>query len=157
MPRRLLLPAAGLSAIVLAGCLGGGGGASGDGGATQSTTVVAAPPLPNPSADTNPSLPARPVATVPAPSAAPAATPVPAPSLRLSWMPSETSPIASVRVYRAEASGGPYAMLVSLSGSTTFYEDAATRSGATYFYVVTAVDARGVESAWSNEASGPVP
>jgi len=37
------------------------------------------------------------------------------------------------------------------------YTDSAVQNGATYFYVTTAVDGSGNESAFSNEASAAVP
>jgi fibronectin type 3 domain-containing protein len=48
-------------------------------------------------------------------------------------------------------------MLNSSPLSTTSYTDQAVQSGFTYYYVTTAVDSQGVESAYSNEAAATVP
>jgi hypothetical protein len=58
----------------------------------------------------------------------------------------------SYNVYRATTSGGPYTQIMSGVTGTT-YTDTGLTNGTTYFYVVTAVNAAGVESAYSNEAS----
>ena len=41
--------------------------------------------------------------------------------------------------------------------SGTSYDDSGVQSGATYYYVSTAVDASNNESAYSNEASAVIP
>jgi fibronectin type 3 domain-containing protein len=41
--------------------------------------------------------------------------------------------------------------------ATTAFNDANVTSGATYFYVVTAVDGQGAESVFSNEATAAIP
>ncbi len=77
-------------------------------------------------------------------------------SAALSWDPS-TSTVAGYNVYRGAVSGGPYAKLTgSLDGSTA-YTDTSVQSGATYYYVVTAVDSSGDESTYSNEAAAVIP
>jgi len=53
-------------------------------------------------------------------------------------------------VYRAAASGGPYTLIASVSG--TNYTDSVGTAGTTYYYVVTAVNTGG-ETANSTEAS----
>ena len=53
-------------------------------------------------------------------------------------------------VYRSLASGGPYAKLSSLTTDTT-YLDSTVQNGKAYYYVVTALDILGDESAYSNE------
>jgi hypothetical protein len=78
-------------------------------------------------------------------------------SVTLSWAPSTSPNIMGYNVYRAAVSGGPYAKLnSSLLGPTT-YTDAAVEAGETYYYVTTAVDSRGVESADSNQAAVIIP
>lgn len=74
----------------------------------------------------------------------------------LSWDPS-TSAVVGYNVYRSSVSGGPYAILNSTPVTGTTYTDAAVQSSQTYFYVVTAVDASGVESIYSNQASAAIP
>jgi fibronectin type 3 domain-containing protein len=60
-------------------------------------------------------------------------------------------------VYRATKTGGPYTKVnPSLNVDTTF-TDSTVAAGSTYFYVVTAVDGAGTESAFSNEAKAVVP
>lgn len=75
----------------------------------------------------------------------------------LSWTAS-TSVVVGYNVYRGTVSGGPYATkLNSAVVPGTAYTDTAVVAGQTYFYVVTAVDANGVESVYSNQASALVP
>ena len=75
--------------------------------------------------------------------------------INLSWTAS-TSAVAGYNVYRGSASGGPFTKLNSTLVTGTSYVDAA-RGGQTYVYVVTAVDALGYESGFSNEATVAVP
>ena len=60
-------------------------------------------------------------------------------------------------VYRGTQSGGPYTKLQSSSQPGTTYVDSTVQSGTTYYYVVTAVDSSGNESADSNQATAVVP
>ena len=80
--------------------------------------------------------------------------PPPPPSVTLSWVASTTSGV-TYNVYRSAISGGPYETLAA--ASSTSYVDNSVASGQTYYYVVTAVDSQGYESAYSNEASATVP
>jgi len=77
-------------------------------------------------------------------------------SAALTWLPS-TSLVAGYNVYRGTVSGGPYSKLSSSLIALTTFTDSAVQSGQTYFYVVTAVDASNVESAYSNEISAIIP
>src|SRR3989475_606280 len=63
----------------------------------------------------------------------------------LSWNPS-LSAVVSYNVYRGTQSGGSYQKLNSLPAPTTTYTDNSVLAGQTYFYVVTAVDSRNMES-----------
>src|SRR2546426_498037 len=74
----------------------------------------------------------------------------------LSWNPSPSWPV-SYNVYRGTQSGGPYQKLNSSPVSTTTYTDNSVLAGQTYFYVVTAVDSRNMESVHSNEVSATIP
>ena len=74
----------------------------------------------------------------------------------LSWNPSPSGPV-SYNVYRGTQSGGPYQKLNSSPVSTTTYTDNSVLAGQTYFYVVTAVDSRNMESVHSNEVSATIP
>jgi fibronectin type 3 domain-containing protein len=60
-------------------------------------------------------------------------------------------------VYRGTQSGGPYAVLNSSPNPSTSFTDSTVQAGSTYYYVVTAVDSTGTESAYSNQAQAVVP
>jgi probable HAF family extracellular repeat protein len=96
-------------------------------------------------------------------SATPTGPPPPAPptslaantagrSVKLTWTQSASPGITQNRIYRATTSGGPYSVRATIAAGTTFMDGSLT-SGVTYYYVVTAVDNRGKESAYSNQAS----
>jgi hypothetical protein len=77
-------------------------------------------------------------------------------SVTLTW--TETgSGIAGYNVYRGTTSGGPYAGINTSLVSSTSYIDSSVTSGGKYYYVTTAVDGSGNESAFSNEASATIP
>ena len=75
----------------------------------------------------------------------------------LSWTASSSPGIAGYNAYRSTNSNGPYTKLNASLISTTSYNDQAVQSGNTYYYVTTAVDSQGDESAYSNQASATVP
>jgi hypothetical protein len=77
-------------------------------------------------------------------------------SVGLNWS-GTGSGIAGYNVYRANTSGGPYSGINSGLDSTTSYTDTLVQAGQTYYYVVTAVDGSGNESAYSNETSATIP
>ena len=77
-------------------------------------------------------------------------------SVILDWNAS-TSSVAGYNIYRGGSSGGPYNRISgSIIGSLT-YKDASVLSGDHYYYVVTAVEANGSESAYSNEVAVEIP
>jgi hypothetical protein len=77
-------------------------------------------------------------------------------SVSLTWSPSSSSGVSYYNVYRGTVSGGPYSRIKN--GLTSMaYTDASVVSGTTYFYVTTAVDSVGVESAYSDEAPAAIP
>jgi hypothetical protein len=78
-------------------------------------------------------------------------------SVALAWTASISSGISGYNAYRAIFSGGPYTLVNSGLIATTNYSDQAVQSGVTYYYVTTAVDSQGMESAYSNEAAATVP
>ncbi len=79
-------------------------------------------------------------------------------TVMLSWSPSGSiGNIVGYRIYRGTSSGGPYSGLNSSPDSSTSYVDSSVVSGGKYFYVATAVDSAGNESAYSNEASATIP
>ena len=74
----------------------------------------------------------------------------------LTWT-ENSSQVAGYNVYRGTKSGGPYSKINSALDPSTSYTDTATQAGSTYYYVTTAVDSTGSESAYSNEASAVIP
>ena len=81
-------------------------------------------------------------------------SPSPVPhSVVLSWGPSASS-VTGYRVYRDDGSG--LSPVTSVIPDLT-YTDTTVVSGSTYHYAVTAVDAAGDESAFSNEATAVIP
>jgi hypothetical protein len=77
-------------------------------------------------------------------------------SVALSWTAS-TSTVRGYNVYRSTVSGSGYTKLNSSLVAGPSYSDAAVQSGTTYFYVATAVDSGGDESANSNQVSAAIP
>ena len=76
-------------------------------------------------------------------------------SVSLSWMESSTS-VQGYYVYRGGQTGGPYSRISGLQALTS-YVDSSVVSGATYYYVVTAVGTNSAESGYSNEAVAAIP
>ncbi len=74
-------------------------------------------------------------------------------TVTLNW--TDTSPV-TFNVYRGQVSGGPYSGVATALTSTS-YVDATVASGQTYYYVVTAVNSSGLESAYSNEVQAVIP
>lgn len=98
-------------------------------------------------------------APAPTPAPAPAPTPTPAPTkytVNLTWDAS-SSVVAGYRVYRSTTSGTSYSPLFSSPLNALTFQDSSVTDGDTYYYVVTAVDANGVESLYSNQATASVP
>jgi fibronectin type 3 domain-containing protein len=77
-------------------------------------------------------------------------------SVTLSWSPS-TSAVSGYEVYRSQISGGPYSKLDANPVASDSYVDATVQAGSTYYYVVTAVNSAGVQSADSAQVSAIVP
>ncbi len=77
-------------------------------------------------------------------------------SADLSWTPSKDS-VIGYNVYRGVTKGGSYAKINPVLDSSTDYTDSTVSGGTTYYYVATAVDADGVESAYSNEVAVAIP
>jgi hypothetical protein len=78
-------------------------------------------------------------------------------SVELNWSPS-TSNVVGYNVYRSTVNGAGYSK-INPSGlvAAMAYDDASVQGGSTYYYVVTAVDANGDESADSNQATAVIP
>jgi fibronectin type 3 domain-containing protein len=77
-------------------------------------------------------------------------------SVSLSWNPS-TSQVTGYNVYRSSAAGGPFGKVNSTLDSATAYTDGSVASTHTYYYVTTAVNSSGQESAYSNQVQVVVP
>jgi hypothetical protein len=77
-------------------------------------------------------------------------------SVSLSWTAS-TSTVSGYNVYRSTTSGGGYSKLNAALISGLSFSDTTAIAGATYFYVATAVDSGGDESADSNQATATIP
>lgn len=74
----------------------------------------------------------------------------------LSWAQSSSSGLTGNCVYRGTVSGGPYSQLTCSSSPVTSYIDTTVVGGATYYYVVTAVNGT-EESAFSNQVQAVIP
>jgi hypothetical protein len=77
-------------------------------------------------------------------------------TVALSWTAS-TSTVSGYNVYRGTTSGGPYAELNTSLVTAVNYTDSTVTAGVTYYYVITAVNSSGVESADSNQATAVIP
>jgi hypothetical protein len=69
----------------------------------------------------------------------------------LTWNENGERDLAGYRVYRSARSGKDYRPLTDAPIQRTTFSDETVRSGTVYYYVVTAVDRSGNESAWSEE------
>jgi HYDIN/CFA65/VesB family protein/centrosomal CEP192-like protein len=77
-------------------------------------------------------------------------------AVSLSWAPS-ISAVIGYNVYRGSASGGPYTRLNPSVELLTGFTDHSVLGGEKYYYVVTAIDGKDLESTFSNQASITVP
>jgi acid phosphatase type 7 len=73
--------------------------------------------------------------------------------LVLNWTQSASPNITQNKIYRSTTSGGPYTLVATIPAATSYQNNGLT-SGATYYYVVTAVNSSNLESAASNQGSG---
>jgi hypothetical protein len=77
-------------------------------------------------------------------------------SVALAWNAS-TSTVSGYNIYRSTTNGSGYSKLNGALVASLNYADSTVQSGTTYYYVTTAVDGSGNESAYSNEASATIP
>jgi hypothetical protein len=77
-------------------------------------------------------------------------------SAALTWNAS-SSTVSGYNVYRSTVSGSSYTKVNPTPIGALNYTDSTVQSGTTYFYVTTAVDSSGDESAYSNQAIAVVP
>src|SRR6266849_2036363 len=77
----------------------------------------------------------------------------------LAWIASTTSTVTGYNVYRTTVSGSSYTLINSLPvlAPVVTYTDTTAQSATTYYYVTTALDASGIESAYSNEVLVVIP
>ena len=80
----------------------------------------------------------------------------PPPSVMLTWD-SNGSQVSGYNVFRGVVPGGPYGQLNSALDPTTTYTDTNVASGQTYYYVTTAVNSSGQQSAYSNQVTAIIP
>jgi len=71
----------------------------------------------------------------------------------LTWVDPADADLDHINVYKGTVSGGPYALEASVAAGTQTWTDSAMDIGTDYFYVLTAVDATGNESAQTTEAT----
>jgi Transmembrane protein 131-like N-terminal/Abnormal spindle-like microcephaly-assoc'd, ASPM-SPD-2-Hydin len=81
---------------------------------------------------------------------------VPSHSVTLDWDPS-TSTVAGYHIYRSESSSGPFQRVSNSVVGSLNYRDTSVQPGGHYYYVVTAVEADGSESVYSNEVAAEIP
>jgi hypothetical protein len=80
----------------------------------------------------------------------------PSHSAYLTWQ--ETDPkVVGYNVYRSKIHGGPYQQINTALEASTNYTDYTVVAGTTYYYVTTAVDGTGHQSAYSNETKAVIP
>jgi hypothetical protein len=77
-------------------------------------------------------------------------------SVTLTWKANTESDLAGYKVYRATSSGAYGAPIAAIPGNTTSYTATGLQLNTTYFFVITAYDIAGNESAFSNEVSKSV-
>jgi hypothetical protein len=77
-------------------------------------------------------------------------------TVNLAWS-DFSSATAGFNVYRGITTGGPYVKVNSSLVPISSYLDPSVQSGNSYYYVTTAVDSAGSETAYSNEAVATVP
>jgi Abnormal spindle-like microcephaly-assoc'd, ASPM-SPD-2-Hydin len=77
-------------------------------------------------------------------------------SVGLTWQ--ETDPsVVGYDIYRGKIHGGPYQKINTALEASTNYTDYTVVAGTTYYYVTTAVDVAGQQSAHSNETKAVIP
>jgi hypothetical protein len=84
------------------------------------------------------------------------ATAIKSSQINLDWSDNTEPDLLSYNVSRGATSGGPYD-LVESNVTASAYSDTGLAASTTYYYVVTAIDTTGNESARSNQASATTP
>jgi fibronectin type 3 domain-containing protein len=78
-------------------------------------------------------------------------------SVTLTWRASISKHVVGYNIYRGKRSGGPYIKINTALDPNTHDIDKNVQAGATYYYVVTAVNSAGAESAHSNQVKAVIP
>jgi hypothetical protein len=78
-------------------------------------------------------------------------------SVALNWAASSSSGVVGYYVYRSTVSGSSYTRITSSVVNALKYADSTVSSGKTYYYVVTAVNSSGAESAHSAQVDAVIP
>jgi HYDIN/CFA65/VesB family protein/ASPM-SPD-2-Hydin domain-containing protein len=78
-------------------------------------------------------------------------------SVALTWNASTSTQIVGYNIYRARQAGGPYTQINTALDPSLHYLDYNVQAGYTYYYVVTAVNSAGAESAYSNQIKAAIP
>lgn len=78
-------------------------------------------------------------------------------TVALAWLASTTTTVTSYNVYRSTTSGGGFVKVNPNPVTLLAYTDAGVANGTTYYYVTTAVDSNGLESAFSNQVTAVIP
>ena len=76
-------------------------------------------------------------------------------SVSLSWIGDATA--VGYNVLRGNAAAGPFHQINTALDSSTDYTDSTVAAGATYYYVTTAVSAKGEQSSYSNVTEAVIP
>ena len=84
-------------------------------------------------------------------------TAAPQHSVSLTWNASTSGNVVGYNIYRGTVSGGPYTQINTALDTSTSDTDNTVQGGQTYYYVVTAVDSTGAQSAYSNQTTAVIP
>jgi ASPM-SPD-2-Hydin domain-containing protein len=77
-------------------------------------------------------------------------------SASLTWQEADPS-VVGFNIYRGKTHGGPYQQINTALEASTNYTDYTVVAGITYYYVTTAVNGSGKQSAYSNETKAVIP
>jgi hypothetical protein len=149
--RRFFLLAA---TAILVGCGSGGGGDGGTPSTTASpSTTTSTAPSTSPSAPspvTSQTAPSTTTSQTP-PSTSTSQTPQSTTSVTLAWNPNTDPDLAGYKIYESTSSGTYGAAIATVPRSTSSFVVTGLQRGVTYYFVITAYDTSGNESARSAE------
>jgi uncharacterized repeat protein (TIGR03803 family) len=77
--------------------------------------------------------------------------------VNLTWDASTSKNTVGYDVYRGTSASGPYTQINPTLDPNLSYSDSTVQAGDTYYYVTTAVDNQGVQSAYSNQTEAIIP